>query len=154
MTPDRQPFSVEEALAELSRQQASDDFTERVLEGLVERRPSKLAGVSPRWVATLGIVALVVLALGVSLRSHPVAEMTAEEERTQLLRQEYETLQDEVAALRSLAAQPLPILYLGGDSRIDLVLDLGQGDFDPERLDVRPATMDTRRAAPEGRRIQ
>jgi len=154
VTPNRQPYPVEEALAELSREQASEDFTRRVLDGLDHRRASKLVGVSPRWVAALATLAAVGLALGFWLRSYPPTEPSVREESTLLNRQEYESLQDEVAALRSLAAQPPPVLYLGGDSQIDLVLDLGQSGFDPTQLDIRPAAAGTRREAPESRRIQ
>lgn len=154
MTPNRQPLSLEEALAELSRERASEDFTRQVLEGLVHRRPSKLVDMSPRWVATLATLAAIGLALGFWLLSYPRPEATQQHESTRLLRQEYQNLQDEVATLRSLAAQPLPVLYLGGDSQVDLVLDLGQGDFDPAKLEIRPAAASTRGAPPEGRRIQ
>ena len=154
MTPNRQPHSVEEALAELSRERASEDFTRRVLDGLDHRRPTELAGISPRWVATLAMLAVVGLALGFWLRSYPATEPSVRKESTMLLRQEYESLQDEVEALRSLAAQTPPVLYLGGDSQIDLILDLGQSGFDTTQLEIRPAAAGTRRVAPESRRIQ
>jgi hypothetical protein len=154
VTQNGQPCSVEEALAKLSRERASEDFTQRVLDGLVHRRPSKLAAMSPRWAVTLATLAAFGLALGFWLRSYLTIEPTVQEDRAGLIRQEYESIQDEVAALRSLAAQPPPVLYLGGDSQIDLVLDLGQGGFEPTKLDIRPTAAPTRRAAPEGRRIQ
>lgn len=154
MTRNRQQSPVEEALAKLPRAVASEDFTRRVLDGLAHRHSSKLAGISPRWLATIATLAVVGLALGFWLRSYPAAEPTVQQEGAQRIRQEYESLQDEVAALRSLAAQPPPVLYLGGDSQIDLVLDLGQGAFDPTKLDIRPAAVGTRRAAPGDPRIQ
>lgn len=154
MTRHRQHPSVEEALAELPRERASEDFTRRVLDGLAHRRISTMAGMSSRWVATLATLTAVGLALGFWLRSYPEAERPVQDESARLLRQEYESLRFEVAALRSLAAQPPPVLYLGGDSQIDVVLDLGQGDFAPTQSDIRPAAASTPRAAPEGRRIQ
>lgn len=154
MTRNRQQPPVEEALAKLPREAASEDFTRRVLDGLADRQSSKLAGISPRWLATLATLAVVGLALGFWLRSYPAAEPTVQQESALRIRQEYESLQDEVAALRSLAAQPPPVLYLGGDGQIDLILDLGQGVFDPTKLDIRPAAAGTRRAGSTGRRIQ
>ena len=154
MTRHRQDSSVEEALAELPRERASEDFTRRVLDGLAHRRPPAMARVSSRWVATLATLTAVGLAFGFWLRSYPEAERPVHDESARLLRQEYESLRFEVEALRSLAAQPPPVLYLGGDRQIDVVLDLGQGDFAPTQPDIRPAAAGTPRSAPEGRHIQ
>ena len=151
MTRNRKPICLEEALAELSQERASEDFTQRVLDGLGHRRPSKLPSMSTRWVAMFAALAAIALALGYWTHPYLATEPTVQDESAKLLRQEYETLQSEVAALRTLAAQPQPVLYLGGDRQVDLVLDLGQSDFDPTKLDIRPAATGTRRVEPDGR---
>ncbi|MGB6363659.1 MAG: hypothetical protein WBG64_13400, partial [Thermoanaerobaculia bacterium] len=40
------------------------------------------------------------------------------------LRSEHESLQQDLARLRSLAEEERPVMYLGGTDQIDLVLDL------------------------------
>lgn len=90
MTRNRQQSPVEEALAKLPREVASEDFTRRVLDGLAHRHSSKLAGISPRWLATIATLAVVGLALGFWLRSYPAAEPTVQQESAQRIRQEYE----------------------------------------------------------------
>jgi hypothetical protein len=142
-------------MRELSPERASEDFTGRVLDEFDSRRPSKLGGISPRWAVALATLAAVSLALGFWLHSYPTAESNPSETNAQLLlRQEYESLQSEVDKLRSLAAQPPPVLYLGGDSRVDLVLDLGQSGLDPTKLDIRFTATGNRRSDPDGPRIQ
>jgi len=152
VTPNRQPISLDEALENLGPERASEDFTRRVLDGLDHRRHSRMAGLSPRRVATLATLAAIGLALGFWLRSHPAVEPEVQENSARLLRQEYLSLQSEVAALRSLAAQPPPVLYLGGDSQVDLVLDLGQSGFEPPKLDIRPLGADSQGVEPQFRR--
>jgi hypothetical protein len=60
------------------------------------------------------------------------------------LRSRYQELLDEVATVRQEVATPETRLYLGGDERLDLILDLGQTpsyqDGRQDRKDVRPAT--------------
>ena len=92
-------------------------------------------------------LATVGLALGLWIRALSPTDPPAQQKSTQQLRLEYESLQEEVESLRSLAAQPPPVLYLGGDSRIDLVLDLGQVDPRATQPNIRPAAI-----GPEGRR--
>ena len=154
MTRNQQPICLEETLAELSPELASEDFTRRVLDELGHRTPAKRFGLSPRWVAMLASFAAIGLGFGFWLRWDPAAEPTDQDESAKLLRLEFESLQSEVDALRSLASQPPPVLYLGGDSRIDLVLDLGQSGLDPTKLDIRPAAAGTRQSDPGARRIQ
>lgn len=155
MTRNQNPSPLEKAMRELSPERASGDFTGRVLDELDSREPSQLGGIAPRWAVVLATLAAVSLGLGFWLRSYPTSESTPSETNTQLLlRQEYESLQSEVDKLRSLAAQPPPVLYLGGDSRVDLVLDLGQSGLDPTKLDIRSTATGNRRSDPEGPQIQ
>ncbi len=155
MTRIQNPSPLEKAMRNLSSERASEDFTGRVLEELARREPSRLRGISPRWAVALATLAAGCMALGIWLRSYPTTESKPSETNTHLLlRQEYESLQSEVDELRSLAAQPPPVLYLGGDSRVDLVLDLGQSGLDPTKLDIRSTATGNRRSDTDGQRIQ
>ena len=142
-------LALDRALAQLPPEQASEHFTERVLEGLEHRRPSMLGASPPRLVGAMAALAAMGLGLGLWLRSPSPIETKAREKSPQQLRLEYQNLQEEVAALRSMAAVPPPVLYLGGNSRIDLVLDLGQSDSDVTSRDIRPAATRSGQAEPE-----
>lgn len=141
--------ALDQALAQLPPERASERFTERVLEGLEHRRPSLLGASRPR--LTSAMVALVAMGLGLGLwlRSHSPIETTAQQRSPQQLRSEYQNLQEEIAALRSMAALPPPVLYLGGDSRVDLVLDLGQLESEATNRDIRPVATRSGPAEPE-----
>ncbi len=140
MTNTREDRALHRALESLPAEQASENFTQRVMDGLEHRPTSKLGTTSPRAVGVVVALTAMGLALGLWIRARPSTDPTAQQKSTQQLRLEYESLQEEVDALRSLAAQPPPVLYLGGDSRIDLVLDLGQVDPYAAVPDVRPAS--------------
>ena len=116
-----------EALGELPRETASDEFTRRLLLRVAEdadERRSTLRGGRPRlaW-ATAGALALVtVVAAGLYERQRERRELrgelsTIQRERLELLR--------EFDALRSARGE-LPVAYLGGDERNDYVLTLNQ----------------------------
>jgi cytochrome c-type biogenesis protein CcmH/NrfG len=147
VTQRREDLALRQALGRLPAEQASEHFTQRVLDGLENRQATKVGMSSTRVVGVVVALATVGLALGLWIRAQSPTDPPAQQKSTQQLRLEYESLQEEVESLRSLAAQPPPVLYLGGDSRIDLVLDLGQVDPRATQPDIRPAAI-----GPEGRR--
>ncbi len=112
-------------LRELPRERAKDDFTARVLARLdAPRRRRRLP------LATLGAAAAA--ALGLALIAGPLRTAEREESRRQAaaearrlleeLRRDHQALATE---LEALAEEP-PLIYLGGDDEVDLVLDLSR----------------------------
>lgn len=135
---------LERALAELPRAVASKDFTARVLRALDRRRAqasSRRLGL--RW-AVAGVAAVVLVAtLGLAIHRQRAAERAYRQE-LETLRSEYRSLAEEVATVRREATVPTR-LHLGGDERVDLVLDLmGQPSIEEALGEVLPATLDAR----------
>jgi len=109
-------------LRELPREHARPGFTARVLNRL--EAPSRRPAV-PR-LAMAGALAAV-LAVGGSLLVDARREAIETAEARQALQQiraEHQRLAQEV---QDLSAQP-PVVYLGGNEKVDLVLDLGRVD--------------------------
>jgi hypothetical protein len=148
MTTSRDHDTLAETFAGLAPEQASEDFTRRVLDALDQRRALGRPGLSPRWTVTFATLATSGLVLGFWLGTRATDEPASPADRVSLLRQEYESLQSEVELLRALAAQPPPVVYLGGDSRIDVVLDLGQDTLEAATPDGRSMVVSTRRVEP------
>ncbi|HEX5761336.1 MAG TPA: hypothetical protein VF121_19290 [Thermoanaerobaculia bacterium] len=118
---------LERILATLPRERAGADFTARLLARLDDppRHPFRLAAVG----LAAAAAALAVAAAAGPLRpgrNDPAAEsrIEAAEARRLLeeLRREHRALESEIEAL---AAAP-PVLYLGGDDEVDLVVDLSR----------------------------
>ena len=138
--------SVGRLLRELPRETARTGFTPRVLARLAENEP---AAARPRdaWRPRLAFAAAAVLALVVSaglLRFEQSRDeaRTAEARRAlQEIRAEHERLEREVRALSDSGAEP-QVIYLGGNERIDLVLDLDKipAADGPVAATYRPAT--------------
>jgi hypothetical protein len=114
---------VLEALRGLPPAHASDDFTERVLRrtdqsprGPVRRPALRMA---------LAAAALLAVLVPVTVRSWQ-ARRRAEMERTRTaaFRAEYLQLERELAAINRMAERRDDVLHLGGDERVDVVLDL------------------------------
>ncbi len=120
---------LETTLRELPRARAGDDFTARVLARLdapARRRPMPLARL-----AMAGLAAAAALALALSAGPLRPGDgggrerrLRADEARRLLeeLRREHRALASE---LETLAAEE-PVLYLGGDEEVDLVVDLSR----------------------------
>ena len=125
------PDPLDELLQGLPRVQASDGFTGRVLAGLAgrPRRATRPGAVGWAVAAALVLVALLVGRLQVE-QQHAAGERAT---RAAELRSEHESLQQDLARLRSLAEEERPVMYLGGTDQIDLVLDLTSAER-PVRL--------------------
>jgi hypothetical protein len=119
------------ALRALPRESAGEGFTARVLARLDRapapgRRPP-LAVAAAATLASLGLGALVWALLssgqlaGPPYRPGPEPTRRA---RLEALETERARLAVELEEIRRLAAEPAPVLYLGGDDEVDLVLDL------------------------------
>jgi hypothetical protein len=96
-------------------------FTARVLARL-DRRPRRSALQRvPAWAAAAAtVVALVGGFWGVAAGRHAWRE---ERRRTEM-RAESAALARELATLQAEASKPSPVVYLGGNERVDVVLDL------------------------------
>ena len=118
-------------LRALPREAAGEGFTARVLERL-DRAPVAARldpNGLPAWrlaaAAALAALALGALVLSLAPALPPAAER-ARPARLDALEAEHASLAAELAEIRRLAEEPVPLLYLGGDDEVDLVLDLGR----------------------------
>lgn len=114
-----QDHRVTEILRELPREQARPGFTARVLARLDEPRPWR------RWqprLAVAAFAAVLVVALGAAWQQQR-DQARIEEARRVLreLRAQHSQLERELREI----AEP-PVVYLGGDEDVDLVVDMGR----------------------------
>lgn len=118
--PANHPASEERLRAALRALPAADPgpaFTARVLSRLAtapSRAPRRRV---PAWAAAAAVMAVLIAALWGGRAALKV-------QRTAALRSETEELARELEALRQAAERPAPVLYLGGNEEVDLVLDL------------------------------
>lgn len=110
------------ALESLPREQAGPEFTAGVLRRIEPATPRWLPAERParRW-APLAAAALVVLTLGFGWREWRHRQMA---ESLQALLAEKQALEAELESLRRLTRAARPVVYLGSDDEVDLVLDL------------------------------
>ncbi len=128
---DRLPPGLVRALRDLPREQAAPGFTRRVLDGLGGLRTTlPFGGAVPhrlRVAAASAVTALVLAgAVALALTLSPGRERGSDPERAARLRTlaaERARLADELAEIRRLSREPLPVVYLGGDESVDLVVD-------------------------------
>jgi type II secretory pathway component PulM len=110
-------------LRELPREQARPGFTARVLERLdsTERTPRPRRTFRPLFAGATAAVLLAV-ATGVVMDRRTESIQAAEAQRMlQEIRAEHGRLEQEIQEL----SQP-PVVYIGGNEDVDLVLDLGK----------------------------
>jgi hypothetical protein len=136
-------------LGALPRETAGDDFTRRILARLDEAERATARPDRAAWLGRLAlpVAAAVVLVVALLARLEPSSgpPAGAAEARRLLeeIRREHGRLEGELAALRQDRGSP--VLYLGGDEEVDLVLDLGR---------VRELPQGTARPAPAREEIR
>jgi hypothetical protein len=122
---------IRNLLSSLPREEASDDFTDRVLNRLDDaRRPiffeHRLA---------LAASVLLIVSAGYGLRQWQASvEERETDARIQSIKIEVQQLQNDLRLLRDLA----PVLYLGGTENVDFVLDMRQLARGPEGESTQP----------------
>lgn len=121
---ERQEDRLERALRSLPRVAAGEEFTPRLVARFGRRPPRPASWTRPLWVAA-ALVAVLALSGVFGLRRQRLAERDYAD-RVERLRQETLRLSQDFSALRAMAADAPPVLYLAGDDRVELVLDLGQ----------------------------
>jgi hypothetical protein len=124
-------------LRELPREQARQGFTARVLVRLEAPPAAALRRWQPRLAAAVAVA--VALTSGLVYNSRLEAEKAAKRARAQQvlheLRAEHGRIKKELEALPDA-----PVLYLGGDEKTDLVVDMRQVRSAESSEDVQPAT--------------
>ena len=138
-------------LADLPRPAAPSGFTERLFRRVEHRRLRQRR--IRRWTWTVGAAAAATLLVVLLVdRPAPPSETRQLAARAEALRQEQLDLRRELEALRVLAEETAPVLYLGSEPDYDLVLDLrpaGQGAARPAARAGGPSP-ETRRAVTGG----
>jgi len=168
MSDDRTDKILREELRALPRRRAGEGFTAKVLARLDERQPRfrpgwrfrpwgrfrpwpAVATGIPPWGTALAVAVLLALALGLPFVLREVSgrggagpaaglAVSAQGARLEELRQEQERLAVELATLKRLAAEPAPVVYLGGDEQTDVILDLGSLARRRAEARIRPAS--------------
>ncbi len=111
--------SLREALQALPRERASEGFTAGVLRRLEPQEPRR----GPLWLAFAAMLAATLIGGALLQRGVESRRAVASTERLLVLQAEHRQLSRELAVL---ARQARPLLHLGGDEQVDLVLDLGR----------------------------
>lgn len=135
---------LEEALASLPRETVSEQFTTAVLAAIEDRSTTpRSTSVSVGWTAIAAFTVLIAGLVGLAYQRQQAAEERYREQVLEL-RLEYQHLLAEVANVRHEATEPPTHLYLGGDDRLDLILDLSQPELRAGPGENLPATRDSR----------
>ncbi len=117
----RQPRQITEILRELPSEQARPGFTARVLERL-DAAPRAMA---PRWSFRLALATAAVVLAAAAIPAGMVIQKSRDANQArqalQEIRAEHGRLEQELREM----TEP-PVVYLGGDENVDLVLDLGK----------------------------
>lgn len=127
---------LHELLQALPRERAGRDFTAKVMRRLAESPPASPSATGtllpfpaqrrrlPGWSGWL-VAAAALLLVGLGLREwQHQRELEESMRRIAELRGQFQELASELKALREEAAAR-PVVYLGGNENVDLVLDLG-----------------------------
>ncbi len=109
-------------LKDMSRQRASSDFTDKVLERLAAAPPRRAAW-GPRTAWAVAAAVAVGIWAGQMVRSERREQVRAAENLEQM-QNEYRELRSELDRLRRLTSDVEPVLELGGTERLDFIFDL------------------------------
>ncbi len=126
---------LDRLLAELPRERASRGFREQLmtrLDGPPRPRPVR---------RLLAVVAAAALLVAIALLFRPAP--TPDPGNAERWRAEHRSMMAELEALKaSLGTEPVPVIYLGGDEQLDLVLDLAPvWGLEPGAAGVVPAAI-------------
>jgi hypothetical protein len=121
---DLNDINLQNALKSLPREQARVGFTGRVLRRIEQPSSRRAAShwPAPRWAAAAA-AAILVLTLGFGWREWRHHQTVAD---LRVLLAEKQALEAELEDLRRLTADARPVVYLGSDDDVDLVLDLAR----------------------------
>ena len=108
-------------LKNMSRQDASADFTDKVLSRLATEPPRTAWGARTTWAVAAAIA--VGIWVGQMVRSERRGQVRAAENLEQM-QNEYRELRSELDRLRRLTSDVEPVLELGGTERMDFIFDL------------------------------
>ena len=128
---------LDRMLADLPRETASPGFSRRVLDDL-DAAGRRRAG--RPWLLAAAAAAAAALVVGIWLV--PQGDPPPVPAETLALQEEHRRLVEELAELKASLRQgraAAPVLYLGGNENVDLVLDLGPVWAGETAADVRPA---------------
>lgn len=117
---------IRKELKALPREKASSEFTRRVLENLPRTEKRRI----PAWGYRLAAAATVIILLVVpmSLRRWSMSIDTGNEAvlaEIEAVRSEKALIEKELRELRERAEDESPVVYLGGNENVNLVLDVG-----------------------------
>ncbi|MCP5112270.1 MAG: hypothetical protein GY953_15710 [bacterium] len=117
---------IQRALEALPREKASADFTRRVLDNLPQQPRRRIPAWSYRLAAAATVVILLVLPISLQRWSMSIdtgsEAMLAEIEA---VRSEKALIEKELRQLREQATAESPVVYIGGNEDVNLVLDIG-----------------------------
>jgi hypothetical protein len=118
---------ISNELRALPREKASAEFTRRVLENLPRQGSQRRI---PAWGYRLAAAAAVIILLVIpmSLRHWSMSIDTGNEAvlaEIEAVRSEKALIEKELRELREKAAEESPVVYLGGNEDVNLVLDVG-----------------------------
>ncbi len=118
--------TIRKALRNLPRVEARDGFRRRVLARLAEPEGNRFfAMMTTRWrfVSVVAAVLLVVV-VPLSMRSRTIRENRLARQRVQALRNEYQSLEQELLDLQRMALRSRPLVGVEGDGEYDFLIDL------------------------------
>lgn len=113
-------------LRALPREKAPEGFTRRVLDNLPRGERRRVPTWGYRLAAATALVLLLVVPI--SLKHWSVSVNTGDEAmlaEIEAVRTEKERIEQELRQLREQAAEESPVVYLGGNEDVGLVLDVG-----------------------------
>lgn len=121
MEDDRQTWQITELLRELPSEQARPGFTARVLERLDAAPRARAPRLGFRFALATAAVVLAAVAIPAGMVIQKSRDANQARQALQEIRAEHGRLEQELREM----TEP-PVVYLGGDENVDLVLDLGK----------------------------